>query len=85
MIEGHSAELGEAVNSPSHYTFGGIETIDFIRAKLGPEGFRAYCIGNVLKYVTRWQHKNGEEDLKKALKYMEWVVEALPDTPEVYL
>lgn len=66
----------EAVNSPSHYTTGGIETIDFIRAKLGPEGFRAYCLGNVLKYVSRWESKNGEEDLKKALKYMEWACEA---------
>lgn len=66
----------EAVHSPEHYTVGGIETIDFIKAKLGPEGFRAYCLGNVLKYVSRWQAKNGEEDLKKALKYMEWAVNA---------
>ena len=65
---------GEQVNSPSHYTTGGIETIHFIRAKLGPEGFRAYCLGNVLKYVSRWQEKNGQEDLEKALKYMEWAV-----------
>lgn len=63
------------VHSPSHYTKGGIETIDFIRAKLGPDGFRAYCLGNVLKYVTRWQDKNGEEDLKKAQVYLEWAIE----------
>lgn len=67
----------EAVHSPDHYQRGGIETIDFIAAKLGPDGFRAYCLGNVLKYVSRWQDKNGEEDLKKALKYMEWAVNGL--------
>lgn len=66
-----------AVDSPDHYQRGGIETIAFISAKLGPEGFRAYCLGNVLKYVSRWQDKNGEEDLKKALKYMEWAVNGL--------
>lgn len=65
----------ERVHSPSHYQTGGIETIQFIRAKLGKDGFRAYCLGNVLKYVSRYQQKNGEEDLKKALKYMEWSIE----------
>lgn len=60
------------VKSPSHYTVGGIEAIDYIQAKLGPDGFRAYCLGNVIKYVSRWKDKNGEEDLQKALQYMEW-------------
>lgn len=69
--------MSETVHSPAHYTAGGIETIDYIRAKLGEEGFRAYCLGNVLKYVSRYQHKNGEEDLKKALKYMEWAANGL--------
>lgn len=69
--------MSETVHSPAHYTAGGIETIDYIRAKLGEDGFRAYCLGNVLKYVSRYQHKNGEEDLKKALKYMEWAANGL--------
>lgn len=60
------------VHSPDHYTSGGIEAIEYIRAKLDKQGFRAYCLGNVLKYVSRWQHKDGEQDLQKALKYMEW-------------
>lgn len=67
--------MSDAVEQPAHYLSGGIETIHFIRAKLGPVGFRAYCLGNVLKYVSRWETKNGEEDLKKALKYMEWACE----------
>lgn len=64
-----------AVHQPEHYTVGGIETIDFIRAKLGPEGFTAYCLGNVLKYISRYQYKNKEEDLQKALVYMTWAAE----------
>lgn len=65
------------VNSPPHYQAGGIETIDFIAAKLGPDGFRAYCLGNVIKYVSRWQDKNGQEDLEKALVYMGWATNGL--------
>ncbi len=62
----------EQVDSPAHYTTGGIETIVFIRAKLGLDGFRSYCIGNVLKYASRWQDKGGVVDLEKAAKYAEW-------------
>jgi hypothetical protein len=67
-----------AVHHPKHYTEGGIEAIDYIRAKLGPEAFRAYCLGNVLKYVSRWDRKNGEEDLEKAKVYLEWALKKEP-------
>ena len=60
-----------------HYTTGGIESIDYIRAKLGSDHFQAYCIGNVIKYVSRYSHKNGLEDLKKAQVYLTWAVESL--------
>lgn len=62
------------VNNPAHYTQGGIETIDFIRAKLTPEEFEGYCKGNVLKYVARASLKGGHEDLRKAGKYIEFAV-----------
>lgn len=61
---------------PDHYTSGGIETIDFIRAKLGADGFTDYCLGNVMKYTSRWQHKGGVEDLNKAKQYLQWAIEA---------
>lgn len=66
------------VHSPDHYTVGGIEAIDYIHAKLGEEGFRAYCMGNVLKYVSRWQEKNGIEDLNKAHVYLKWAIDGKP-------
>lgn len=43
----------DPVNNPSHYLAGGIETKDFIRAKLSKDGWEGYCRGNVLKYVSR--------------------------------
>jgi hypothetical protein len=57
----------DLVNNPPHYTTGGIETIDFIEAKgLG------YNLGNVVKYITRADHKgNRIEDLQKAKWYLE--------------
>lgn len=66
----------DAVNHPNHYTFGKIEVIDYIRDKLTAEEFQGYCEGNVLKYVSRWRHKGGVEDLKKARVYLTWMIES---------
>jgi len=66
----------DAVNHPAHYRRAGIETIDYIRASLG-NGFGPYCIGNVLKYVSRYREKGGVEDLSKARVYLDWAIKAL--------
>ena len=59
------------VNHPAHYKTGGIETIDFIQAKLTPEEFRGYLKGNVLKYVSRSNGKDCyETDMLKARWYL---------------
>jgi hypothetical protein len=66
----------EAVESPDHYTAGGIETIDYMRAKMSHEGFCGFLLGNVLKYVSRAGHKKNElEDLKKAQWYLNKLIE----------
>jgi len=58
--------MADNVNHPAHYTVGGIETIDFIKAKLTPEEFIGYLKGNVIKYLSRAPHKGGTEDIEKA-------------------
>jgi hypothetical protein len=50
----------DPVNHPAHYTHGGIETIDFIQAKLTPEEFRGFLKGNILKYGSRIGHKDND-------------------------
>lgn len=55
---------------PPHYLQGAIECIDAIEAALGEEGFRSFCVGNILRYSWRYKHKNGVEDLRKANFYM---------------
>ena len=61
----------DPVNHPSHYNHGRIETIDYIEDCLGKEGTVNYCLGNVLKYISRANFKdNKEEDIKKAQWYL---------------
>ena len=46
-----------------------IQPIEFILANnLG------FCEGNVVKYVTRWKDKGGVQDLKKAIHYLEFLI-----------
>jgi hypothetical protein len=59
------------VNSPPHYRDGGIETIDYIRAKLTPEELAGYLKGNALKYLSRAGKKgDAAEDYQKAAWYI---------------
>jgi hypothetical protein len=61
----------DLVNSPAHYTKGGIETIDFIEAKQ-----LDYNLGNVVKYISRANLKGNKlENLRKAKWYMDRAVE----------
>ena len=68
-------DMSNLINSPKHYTSGGIEAIDFIRAKLGARGFTAYCIGNCFKYLSRYGLKGGVDDLEKCRKYLDWAID----------
>ena len=63
------------VNHPSHYADKGIEVIDYIRDTQTQEEFVGYCLGNVIKYVSRWRKKCGVEDLEKAQVYLGWAIE----------
>lgn len=70
--------MRDEVNSPDHYTHGGIETWDYILAKLGRTGALWYCIGNVLKYASRAPYKGKAlQDWKKAQWYVNRIVELL--------
>jgi hypothetical protein len=72
------AEPSDNVNHPAHYAKGGIECIDAIEAAVtGLEGFEGMCTGNAIKYLFRWKHKNGVEDLKKAAWYVNRLIQRL--------
>lgn len=62
--------MKDPVNHPEHYTSGNIECLAAIKAALG-DNYKYYVQGNVLKYIWRFNHKNGLEDLKKARFYLD--------------
>lgn len=68
--------MKDNINSPSHYTAGSVECIDAIAAATtGMHGIEAVCTANVIKYVWRWKHKNGLEDLQKCRWYLDRLIQ----------
>lgn len=68
----------DMVNHPSHYTQGSIECIDAIKAAtVSKTGIEAVCTANAIKYLWRYEEKNGIEDVKKARWYIDRLIKEL--------
>lgn len=63
--------MSDDVKSPAHYTAGEVEFIEAAEAMLGPEGFKAFCRGNAMKYLWRCERKGDAfKDVSKAHWYV---------------
>lgn len=68
----------DIINQPSHYTYGEIEPIEYMKAKMSDEEFRGFLKGSVIKYISRAGHKDNElEDYKKAQYYLTRLIKEL--------
>ncbi len=61
----------DMVNSPPHYAQGGIECIDAMQSAFGTAELEAYCKIAAFKYIWRCERKNGNEDIRKAIWYLQ--------------
>lgn len=61
----------DKVNHPAHYTVGGIECIDAMRAAFGDKELQIYCKIAAFKYLWRAEHKGNLTDISKAHWYLE--------------
>ena len=60
---------------PNHYKQGKYETIDIIKDMMTDKMYEGFLLGNVIKYLARYNSKNGVEDLDKARVYLKWLSE----------
>jgi hypothetical protein len=67
--------MHDPISHPSHYTAGGLECIEAIEASMSEEAFRGFMKGNCIKYLWRYERKNGAEDLRKAQWYLQRLTE----------
>lgn len=63
----------------SHYIDMGIQPWDAMRAWMTPDEFQGFLRGNAIKYTARFRVKGGVEDLRKAMHYLEKLIEEVED------
>jgi len=83
--------MKDKVNHPDHYNKKSIECIHIIETMVeGLNGVEAVCIGNAVKYLYRWKDKGGKEDLRKAIWYIQRLLndegeDESPDIPPPFI
>lgn len=83
---GSPPKSGSGVKAPvsergsAHYKVGKLQPIEYIFAQgYGTE----FCLGNVIKYITRCLHSNNmRSDLTKAKHYIDYILKHLDEQQE---
>ena len=75
--------MTDIVNHPGHYETGRYECIDVMTETQGVEAVKDFCICNAFKYIYRHRNKNGTEDIKKAIWYLNKYVELTEDSNDI--
>lgn len=72
------------VSHPKHYqSKNGLEVIDVIDAFTSElKGVEAFDTANVIKYICRWNSKNGKQDLEKAMWYLQHLIDHITENPD---
>lgn len=76
--------MKDNVNHPDHYqNIAGAEAIDILNDVVKDlPGTQAAMLWNSMKYLFRFQNKNGVEDLKKARNYLDYLIADIEATTE---
>ena len=70
----------DVVNTPSHYSSGSIECVDYLKDNMPWDSYLGGLEWNVKKYLHRWRYKKKPvEDLKKAQWYLNRLIKELDD------
>ena len=76
LVACHKISSGTVIDKYIYQGSKGLESIEVIDNFIGKlPGKAAWCWGNAIKYLLRFQKKNGLEDLKKARKNLDWLIE----------
>lgn len=67
--------MADNVCHPKHYETGKFECIDVMLETQGIDAVKDFCQCNAFKYLYRSRRKNGLEDIKKAIWYLNKLLE----------
>lgn len=58
-----------------HYTRQDIQPWEYMQAIMTRDQFEGFLLGNIIKYLSRYQEKGGKEDIRKADHYLDKLLE----------
>jgi hypothetical protein len=61
--------------TPDYYKKMRVQPIEYLMIVMSPEQYKGYLKGNIIKYVSRADSKNGLDDYQKAIVYARWLEE----------
>ena len=61
--------------SSSHYDVGGLSVQQIWESKMTYQEVKGLYKGNILKYVLRADHKGGINDYRKAMQYLQFLID----------
>lgn len=67
----------DPITAPLHYAGDGIEAKDAMRSMMAYAEvmpIQAYWWGNAMKYLWRWPHKGGVQDLMKCKQCIDYLI-----------
>lgn len=68
-------EENNSPRNPNHYADMAIDALEVMSVNFSNEAYMGFLEGNVLKYIMRYRNKNGLEDLIKAQRYLDILIE----------
>ena len=86
--EALTAKKGAAKDNinPDHYKSStSLECIEAMEMVFSKNAVIDFCVCNAWKYIWRWKHKNGQEDLKKADWYIAKAKELISTDPSYHI
>ncbi len=63
------------MESPTHYKIQKTQPIQYLKDSMPISQFEGFLKGNIIKYISRYDKKNGLDDLKKAKVYLDWLIQ----------
>jgi hypothetical protein len=61
---------------PDHYNHA-IQPWQYMESIMSEEAFQGYLEGNIIKYISRWRDKGGQQDLEKCKHYLDKLLSVL--------
>ena len=69
-LEKNADGSNDNVTRPNHYHTGNVDVIEFSKENFSKEESKGFYRISAIKYITRYDKKNGIEDLEKAIDFI---------------